>query len=92
VISVAKDVKQSGVDQPPGTEVYLVVDQLATDSRRTWAAISPSTMHIVVRTTPPTTLASTNSERRCQIRRSKHAGPLKPSLSKPAADIPTVYV
>jgi predicted permease len=58
VIGVAKDVKQSGVDQPPGTQVYLLVDQLATDSPRTWVAISPSTMHIVVRTTLPlTTLA-----------------------------------
>jgi predicted permease len=59
VIGVAQDVKQSGVDQPPGTEVYLLVDQLVTDSPRTWVAISPTTMHIVVRTTlPPATLAS----------------------------------
>jgi predicted permease len=60
VIGVAKDVKQSGVDQAPGTQVYLLVDQLATDSPRTWVAISPSTMHMVVRTTlPPLTLAAT---------------------------------
>ena len=53
VIGVAKDVKQSSVDQPPGTQVYLLVDQLATDSPRTWVAISPPTMHIVVRSALP---------------------------------------
>jgi hypothetical protein len=58
VIGVARDVKQSGVDQPPGTQVYLLVDQLATDSPRTWVAISPPAMHIVVRSAlPPATLA-----------------------------------
>ena len=37
---------------------HLLVDQLATDSPRTWVAISPPTMHIVVRTAlPPATLA-----------------------------------
>jgi predicted permease len=57
VIGVAKDVKQSGVDRPAGTEVYLLVDQLATDSPTTWVAIPPPTMHVVVRTTlPPATL------------------------------------
>ena len=53
VIGVARDVKQSGVDQPVGTEVYLLVDQLATDSPTTWVAIPPTTMHIVVRTSLP---------------------------------------
>ena len=53
VIGVAKDVKQGGVDQPPGSEVYLLVDQLATDSPTTWVGISPTTMHVVVRTTLP---------------------------------------
>jgi predicted permease len=58
VVGVAKDVKQSGVDQPPGTQVYLLVDQLATDSPTAWVAISPPAMQIVVRTTlPPATLA-----------------------------------
>jgi putative ABC transport system permease protein len=60
VIGVAKDVKQSGVDQPVGAEAYLLVDQLATDSPTTWVAISPTTMHVVVRTTLPlATLAPT---------------------------------
>jgi predicted lysophospholipase L1 biosynthesis ABC-type transport system permease subunit len=60
VIGVAKDVKQSGVDQPSGTEVYLLVDQLATESPTTWVAIPPTTMHVAMRTTlPPETLAPT---------------------------------
>jgi predicted permease len=53
VIGVAKDVKQGGVDQPVGAEAYLLVDQLATDSPTTWVAFSPTTMHVVVRTTLP---------------------------------------
>jgi putative ABC transport system permease protein len=53
VVGVAKDVKLSGVDQPAGTQVYLLVDQLATDSPRTWVAISPTSMQMVVRTTLP---------------------------------------
>jgi ABC-type antimicrobial peptide transport system permease subunit len=58
VIGVAKSVKQTGVDQPVGAEAYLLVDQLATDSPTTWVAFSPTTMHVVVRTTLPlTTLA-----------------------------------
>ena len=60
VIGVAKDVTQSGVDQPAGTEVYLLVDQLATDSPTTWVVFSPTAMHVVVRTTlPMATLAPT---------------------------------
>jgi putative ABC transport system permease protein len=53
VIGVAKDVKQTGVDQPVGAEAYLLVDQLATDSPTTWVAFSPTTMHVVMRTTLP---------------------------------------
>jgi predicted permease len=53
VIGVAKDAKQGGVDQPADSEVYLLVDQLATDSPTTWVAFSPTTMHVVVRTTLP---------------------------------------
>jgi predicted permease len=58
VIGVARDVKQAGVDQPVGSEIYLLVDQLATGSPTTWVAISPTTMNVVVRATVPwTTLA-----------------------------------
>ena len=28
VVGVAKDVKQAGVDQPTGTELYFLIDQL----------------------------------------------------------------
>jgi len=53
VIGVAKDVKQTSVDQPVGAEAYVSVDQLATDSPTTWLAVSPTTMHVVVRTRLP---------------------------------------
>ena len=53
VIGVAKNVKQASVDQPVGAEAYVLVDQLATDSPTTWIAFSPTTMHVVVRTTLP---------------------------------------
>jgi hypothetical protein len=60
VIGLARNVKQGGVDQPSGTEVHLLVDQLATDSPTTWAAFSPTTMHVVVRAALPlATLAPT---------------------------------
>jgi predicted permease len=60
VIGVARDVRQSGVDRPVGPEAYLLVDQLATDSPTSWVAISPTTMHVVLRTSVPlTTLAPT---------------------------------
>ena len=53
MIGVAKDVKQISVDQPVGAEAYVFVDQLTTDSPTTWLAFSPTTMHVVVRTTLP---------------------------------------
>jgi predicted permease len=53
VIGVAKNAKQGGVDQPAGSEVYLLVDQLATDSPTTWVAFPPTMMHVVVRSTLP---------------------------------------
>jgi putative ABC transport system permease protein len=55
VIGVSKDVTQGGVDQPPGTQVYVLADQLATDSPTTWLAFLPPTMHLVVRTPLPAT-------------------------------------
>ena len=53
VIGVAKDVKQTSIDEPVRAEAYVFVDQLATDSPTTWLAFSPTTMHVVVRTTLP---------------------------------------
>ena len=59
VIGVARDVKQAGVDQPVGPEAYVLVDQL-TAPPRSWVAISPTSMHIVVRSIVPLeTLAPT---------------------------------
>jgi predicted permease len=51
VIGVAKDVKQRGVDQPAGTELYVSLDQ---------HGISPATMNVIFRTTlPPSALTGT---------------------------------
>ena len=55
VIGVAKDVKQGGVDKKTGTELYLLVDQVAMAPPPIGNA--PGTMNIVLRTTlPPATL------------------------------------
>jgi putative ABC transport system permease protein len=60
VIGVARDVMQTGVDRPVRPEVYALVDQVATDSLTSFLSISPTTMHVVVRTTLPlATLAPT---------------------------------
>jgi putative ABC transport system permease protein len=58
VIGVAKDVKQRGVDQETGTELYFFVDQ--TSRVPSQLAIAPGTMNIVLRTTlPPASLSQT---------------------------------
>ena len=49
VIGVAKDVKQGGVDKKTGTELYLLVDQVAVAPPPITNA--PGTMNIVMRTT-----------------------------------------
>jgi predicted permease len=55
VIGVAKDVKQGGVDQRTGTELYILVDQAAIAPPPIGTA--PLTMNIVLRTTlPPASL------------------------------------
>jgi predicted permease len=55
VIGVAKDVKQGGVDKKTGTELYLLVDQVAM--MQAPLANAPGTMNIVLRTTlPPASL------------------------------------
>jgi predicted permease len=55
VIGVARDVKQGGVDKKTGTELYLLVDQVALAPPPITNA--PGTMNIVLRTTlPPATL------------------------------------
>ena len=48
VIGVLKDVKQGGLDEPTGTELYLAHEQTGT-----WTGFTPTSMHIVVRSTLP---------------------------------------
>jgi putative ABC transport system permease protein len=56
VIGVAKDVKQGGVDQRTGTELYVFVDQTAL-APAPINNVAPLTMNIVLRTTlPPASL------------------------------------
>jgi predicted permease len=58
IVGVAKDVKQGGVDQKTGTELYFFVDETAHLEPR--FANAPGTMNVVLRTTlPPTSLAQT---------------------------------
>jgi putative ABC transport system permease protein len=60
VIGVARDVKQTGVDQPVRAEAYALVDQVSTASLTSFLSVSPTTMHVVARTTLPlATLAPT---------------------------------
>ena len=55
VVGVAKDVKQGGVDQKTGTELYFLVDQTAIAAAA--ARQRRGTMNVVLRTTlPPATL------------------------------------
>ena len=58
VIGVAKDVKQAGVDQPTGTELYLLLDQLpriftTIPAARLSNMLGGGSMHIVLRSTVP---------------------------------------
>jgi putative ABC transport system permease protein len=58
VVGVAKDVKQGGLDQKTGTEMYFLVEQTALQPPA--IAQAPSTMNIVLRTTlPPVALTQT---------------------------------
>jgi predicted permease len=58
VVGVARDVKQGGLDQKTGTELYVLVDQ--TSKAPPAIASAPATMNVVLRTTlPPAALTST---------------------------------
>jgi putative ABC transport system permease protein len=48
IVGVAKDVKQGGLDAPPGTELYFLYEQLP----RT-AGFAPGSMNVVMRTERP---------------------------------------
>jgi len=59
VVGVAKDVKQGGVDQKTGTELYFFVDQVAAVPGPRAQQV-PLTMNVVLRTTlPPAALLQT---------------------------------
>jgi predicted permease len=58
VVGVAKDVKQGGVDKKTGTEIYLLVDQVATLPPP--LGFVPATINVALRTTlPPASLRAT---------------------------------
>ncbi|MGH9935163.1 MAG: FtsX-like permease family protein, partial [Blastocatellia bacterium] len=58
VIGVARDVKQAGLDQKTGTELYFFVDQMAIAPSPLGRA--PGTINVVLRTTlPPPALSQT---------------------------------
>jgi predicted permease len=54
VMGVAKDVKQRGVDRPPGTELYISLDQ---------HGVAPPSMNVVMRTTLPAAALSGTIQR-----------------------------
>jgi predicted permease len=60
VIGVAKDVKQGGVDQKAGTELYTLIDQTATLQAPVTSA--PASLNIVLRTTLPTSTLRSSIE------------------------------
>jgi predicted permease len=61
VIGVAKDVKEGGVDQHTGTELYLFSEQPAPSlggNDQPWVASAPPTMNVVLRTSLPVSALS----------------------------------
>jgi predicted permease len=61
VVGVAKDVKQGGVDQKTGTELYFYVDQ--TSRAPAPVAFSPANVNVVLRTTLPADALAPTIER-----------------------------
>jgi len=59
VVGVAKDVKQGGVDQKTGTELYFLIDQTANQGQ---FALAPGTLNIVLRTNLPASALRTAIE------------------------------
>jgi predicted permease len=62
VVGVAKDVKQGGVDQKTGTELYFLVDQTANVPLFGGTGQAPGTMNVVLRTTLPSAALATTLE------------------------------
>jgi predicted permease len=61
VIGVARDVKQGGVDQKTGSELYFFADETAIAGPGGF--VPPQTMNIVIRTTSPLTALSSTIDR-----------------------------
>jgi predicted permease len=56
VVGVAKDVRQAGVDQPAGTELYVLLDQIPrifpiVEGGRLGSGVGDSSMNVVLRST-----------------------------------------
>jgi predicted permease len=56
VVGVAKDVRQAGIDQPAGTELYMLLDQIprifpTVQGGRLGSGFGDASMHVVLRTT-----------------------------------------
>ena len=65
VIGVAKDVKQAGVDQPVGTELYFLLDQLprvfpTIPGARLGNSLGDGSMHIMLRSALPAATLQTS--------------------------------
>jgi predicted permease len=65
VIGVARDVKQAGVDQPTGTELYFLFDQLprifpTIPADRVGSMLGDGSMHIMLRSALPTATLQTS--------------------------------
>ena len=65
VIGVAKDVKQAGIDQPTGTELYFLLDQLprvfpTIPGARLGNSLGDASMHIMLRSTLPAATLQTS--------------------------------
>jgi predicted permease len=65
VIGVAKDVRQAGVDQPVGTELYVLLDQIprifpGVQGGRLGSGFGDASMHLVLRTTQPAAALQTS--------------------------------
>jgi putative ABC transport system permease protein len=53
IVGVARNVKQTGVNQAVRPEAYVLVDQVAVPAITSFLSISPATMNVVVKTALP---------------------------------------
>ena len=75
IVGVAKDVKQGGVDQKTGTELYFHLPQAIANAQ----LFAPSQMHLVVRSDlPPGSLASAVGD---VVRQRRRGAALRPAAA-----------